>query len=905
MSNIIVSKKVKNINNSSIKPKTKKSSKNQITDDQIDYTYLRLQSNDIIIELNTSDLIEKSESKKTILKMIDKAHNYLYNYENIEGEDALNDIMNLLFIKSIQSIISNKITNGKIDLLNKTYYTHLYDDTELDKILNYFVDLKSLANQPLDAIRKMSESTDIIRQMGEILKTHPITGQIFVENNFLKAKKAPTIQGLLNNIIIPLNIEEIEQNEDVIGEIYEHIINGYVKKGSKLGQFFTPRQLIKLIFNYKFDRINQIISNIDSKIKFYDSCMGTGGWLVTAYNIFKDKYADRILLSGGEVKSTTFQYGLMNMILTLKEFPHDVQCESSLTHINQNRHHFILTNPPFQTDKKFDQVKENFKSDIFTKNNLIKLDNVYSLKDNSPPIQFLELNLFKLEDNGMCLIVLPYGELFFGSSNKDVRKHFMKETNITDIIIFPGGVFTHAGVKSCALIFEKDKKGTKEINFIQANLECNVLTKITTVLIDDINKEPNCSWYVRDYLKDEYIETLSSKMTNFEWIEFGQVFSLCKGKIQSSKVIEDISGKGVMVTQSKNSNDYKKIIDYKLDGENLFVGNIDSGRKFCIIYYNGKCDYTNLLSRLIINKNYVNKIDFRYIYYYLKSINKHLTNTYLKGSSNLSLDQKNLNRMKIPIPTLEEQSKIIQNIIELKESKKDILKGIEANNKRRKMYMEAMIKGATNKGLNKIMKLGNLCIFKNGSALTSSNFIDGDYPVIGSGKKPVGYHNDYNMEENTIICATSGTAGLISKYKTKIWGSDCLSIKSKDEFILKESYLYNYLLLIQNSIFKYTKGCGQVHMDLKTLSKFDIPIPSLMYQNKIKETLDMIDQIDENFNILLEQTDESLQTAFLNSLDDYGNPNSFNLDKIIQLNSDYDTYIEEPMIKSKTTSNIV
>jgi type I restriction-modification system DNA methylase subunit len=84
--------------------------------------------------------------------------------------------------------------------------------------------------------------------------------------------------------------------------------------------------------------------------------MGTGGWLVTGFNILKNKYKDRILLSGGEVKSTTFQYGLMNLILTLKQFPHDVQCESSLTHINLVKHHFILTNPPFQTDKKFDQI---------------------------------------------------------------------------------------------------------------------------------------------------------------------------------------------------------------------------------------------------------------------------------------------------------------------------------------------------------------------------------------------------------------------------------------------------------------------------------------------------------------------------------------------------------------------
>jgi len=304
----------------------KKSVKKDEVKDKIDYSYLRLPDNDEIIKLEKEETINKNDSKKNILRFIDKGHNYLYNSENIEGEDALNDIMNFLFIKSIQPIISDKDEDGKIDLLNKKYYKDLYDDNQLIEILSYFTDLKLLAIQPLDAIRKMTEPSDIIRQMGEILKTHPITGQIFTENNFIKSKKAPTIQGLLNEVIIPLNISDIEQNEDVIGEIYEHIINGYVKKGSKLGQFFTPRKLMKLIFNYKEDRIQEIINKLDKKdkIKFYDSCMGTGGWLVTGYNILKNKYKDRILLSGGEVKSTTFQYGLMNLILTLKKFPHDV-----------------------------------------------------------------------------------------------------------------------------------------------------------------------------------------------------------------------------------------------------------------------------------------------------------------------------------------------------------------------------------------------------------------------------------------------------------------------------------------------------------------------------------------------------------------------------------------------------
>ena len=73
--------------------------------------------------------------------------------------------------------------------------------------------------------------------------------------------------------------------------------------------------------------------------------------------------------------------------------------------------------------------------------------------------------------------------------NKILSSFFIKEINITDIILFEGGTFTHTGIKTCGLIFEKDKKGTKEINFIQANKECNILTKITTVLIDDIEKD--------------------------------------------------------------------------------------------------------------------------------------------------------------------------------------------------------------------------------------------------------------------------------------------------------------------------------------------------------------------------------------------------------------------------------
>ena len=237
--------------------------------------------------------------------------------------------------------------------------------------------------------------------------------------------------------------------------------------------------------------------------------------------------------------------------------------------------------------------------------------------------------------------------------------------------------------------------------------------------------------------------------------------------------------------------------------------------------------------------------------------------------------------MKIPIPSLADQEKIINNIMELEESKKDIIKGLESNYRMRMQYMEAMIKCGNNLKINTVMRLGEVCNFQNGNALTSSNFIDGEYPVIGSVKSPIGYHNKYNMDANTIICATSGSAGLISKYDVPIWGSDCLSIKSKNIELLTEEYLYNYLLLIQNSIFKYAKGCGQVHMDGHTLSKFLIPIPTLEYQNNMKNIFNNFDELKKQLSNFLQENEEHIKTAFMNSMDDYGNPNGFNLDKIL------------------------
>ena len=804
-------------------------------------SYLKPAENEVVFEYDNNDNQLNKKSKETILKLIDKAHNILYHAENIEGEEALNDIMNFLFIKLLSTILSDKDEEGKIDLLNKRYYETLYDDDILDDILEYFKDLKNLSLLPINELRSMDENNDAIRQMGEILKTHPITGMIYTENNFINAKKSTTIQKLLNEVINKINIDEFENNEDMIGDIYEHIINAYVKKGSKLGQFFTPRNLMKLVLHYKYDDIKANIKQLNKKdkIKVYDSCMGTAGWLVSGFNMLKDKYEKRLLLSGGDVKPSTFQYGLMNLILTLQKFPHDVMCDSSLTHINKDKHHLILTNPPFQTSKNFSLVKDNFNQDKYTTKNKIKLEDVYKLQNNNPPIQFMELNLYKLEDNGMCIIVLPYGELFNGARHKKAREYFMKHIDITDIISIPGGVFSHTGIKTAVIVFNKDNTGTKGINFLEANDKCNKLTRVISVTKDDIDNHPHMSWYCNDYLERQ----VKQIDTSFEWIEFGKMFTLEKGKIQSSKVVEDSEGEGVLINWSMY-NKYKKIKDYTLDGENLFIStkmpNGDDGGYIVITYYNGKCDFCDLMSKINPNDNYKSNINIKYIYYYLRSIKDFIENTYEKGSCNKSLDIDNFNKMELPVPSLEWQNELVSQLDLIYEknvkASNDKIESLKINNE---LFINFKVKNIETK------PLGDLCEIENGKRIVKGQVDDGEYPVLGGGGITSFYTNEYTREGKTCKISREGMSlhncVMILNYKYYLNSQAC-TIKSKSNNLINE-YLWYYLDNNKELVFNCGRGTAQKAIDMDEFNKIQIPVPSIEVQNEIVKYCDRNNQL--------------------------------------------------------------
>jgi type I restriction enzyme S subunit len=138
------------------------------------------------------------------------------------------------------------------------------------------------------------------------------------------------------------------------------------------------------------------------------------------------------------------------------------------------------------------------------------------------------------------------------------------------------------------------------------------------------------------------------------------------------------------------------------------------------------------------------------------------------------------------------------------------------------------------------IKLGDVCDLNRGKILTIAKIINGNYPVIGGGQKPMGYHNEYNKKEDCILISSSGAyAGYLSKYKERVWASDCFSIEPKNNKI-NENYLWYFLKLNQESIYKLQHGNGQPHVNTTDMETFLVPNITLQHQQEIVEFLDEI-----------------------------------------------------------------
>jgi type I restriction enzyme M protein len=306
--------------------------------------------------------------------------------------------------------------------------------------------------------------------------------------------------------------DHVVHYDTISGQIYEYFMNTYVSGGGKdLGQFFTPRKLINLMF-YGL-KLNDYIK-VDKNTTVYDCCAGSGGFLTRIYNCFKDNGLKPENIYGNEIEKDTMKFCTSNLLLTTDHFCENVVNKDSIVYNNELQHDIILTNPPFGTSMKYETKETEYGN-----TNDLKFKDVYPVKTNDGACLFTQKCVHKLKQNGVCAIVLPDGQLFFGKNFKKFREWLTKSVNVHKIVQIPSGTFDTAGIKTCVILFTKDGP-TKEIEFLKTDIECSYLERIIITTNNEL-KLNGYSFEPKDYLEDDKSNEINS--SNIEWKELGEL----------------------------------------------------------------------------------------------------------------------------------------------------------------------------------------------------------------------------------------------------------------------------------------------------------------------------------------------------------------------------------------------
>ena len=375
----------------------------------------------------TAPINDMDDSKElAVVDAIKRCHDITYS-EGIVGEKAMNDIMCIVSLQQLEKLIENN-----------TIELNVNKKLRQKKEFVYFSYLKNLQDHDL----RNDDKSDGIRRAGKILSNHPLLKQIFTRANFLHMKKARNIRKVFD-IISNLDLEI----DDPAGAIYMTFITDYFKSGSKLGQFFTPRKLIKLINHGLIPE--DLLKSLNIKT-IMDNFMGTAGFIVYMRKRLQELgiNIEPENIHGIEVEPDTYKYAFLNLLLTTGRNCENLNLADSLAENTMaQKADFIQTNPPFGLKMNYKDLMESYEDkELFKK--------VFPIKTNDGTALCLQSTIYRTKKIG--LVVLPDGKLFFGKNFKKLRKWMCENINVLKILKVPSGCFEHTGIATAILLFTKN-----------------------------------------------------------------------------------------------------------------------------------------------------------------------------------------------------------------------------------------------------------------------------------------------------------------------------------------------------------------------------------------------------------------------------------------------------------------
>jgi type I restriction enzyme S subunit len=871
----------------------------------------------------------KMDNKATLISVFKNCLNMLRDNEGLTGEKALRTLSYLLILKSLEPHFG-----GEIDIDDYEYdFSHI-EDVMIEKHKNKLLEIvrfSNLSNEKEDNI-----PVNMKYLWDDILSNHPATKNIFLKGKGFDIQHKSTYKKLIDK----LNSIDLSQTEyDVLGNAYEEVIQD-IMTGKVLGQFFTQPLVKKMMVKLINPQIHP-----DGKI---DTCgdptMGTGGFLITylqyilqqatAKNIKPDwDFIKTEGLYGKELEPDTYQLAVSNMLISSGHMFEQLDRGDSIRVPITRKFDNILANPPFGIKGlKYDDFQSPLKGEYVP----IKTDNAVSL--------FIQAIIYMLKINGKCAVVLPEGQDLFSKTNTkliEIREYLMKTCDLKEIISLPSGIFTYTSIKTCVFYFVKKREGTDVLE--------------TKIKVSKTQKETG-----RDYKFSKSLQTTKVKFYDYNpYVDVKNLlvevpiekiasnsYSLNYAEYMKDETEEDQYEEGVVVKtlgevcNFKNGKGIKK--DTLIEGEYPVIGggqkpmgvhneyNADEHTILCsssgayagfISKYDKKVWASDCFS--IMPKN--NSINNTYLYYLLKTIQDKIYKLQT-GTAQPHIYSKDLQNIKIPIPSLERQEEIVKylDFIYEKSNKTSNAKIMEL-----KQLNQFCLNNQKIFGENVVKTLGETCNFNIGGtpARSNSEYYDNGQNLWVSVRELNGGYIYDTKEKITDLGVQNSSVKLFVKDtilfsfklsigKTAIVGNPLYSneaiagILSKNNDTLTNKYLYYYLNI--NDFTKLGSGMlGNGSLNKKSLEQITIIIPSLERQKEIVEYCEYNDALIQQLEKEIENNKKQAQQFITGIVKSQGlalaeepdNTNSDNTELINEIQNEIEEVLEiEP--KPKITNMV-
>jgi len=250
-----------------------------------------------------------------------------------------------------------------------------------------------------------------------------------------------------------------------MGYIFENLI-GRFYQNVDAGQFYTGRDIIKLLVEILMSEGCDDIFDDGKVITVCDQACGTGGMLSTAYNYIKhyNPTAD-VRLFGQEFMGPSYAVGLAEMLIknqNSENFRHvDTFKEDCFPNI---RMRFVIENPPFGTPWSGNDAKigqEQAVRDEYAKGETGRWGHGLPDGGDSQMI-FMQSAIDKMDEkNGRAAIISNSSTLVsskVASGESQIRRWMLENDLIEAIIALPVDLFYNTGIQTYVWILSKNKR---------------------------------------------------------------------------------------------------------------------------------------------------------------------------------------------------------------------------------------------------------------------------------------------------------------------------------------------------------------------------------------------------------------------------------------------------------------